>query len=157
MTCNTVSLEEHQKDVHGKKVRCGICYNFVFPESCWRSYREHHHEQHPEQDFGEYVPLDFEPPRDDLEDWEIPPEEGFLELGSPVFKEESTLYSPISSDSLSSVSEWETLSEVESQGKHEESVLYSPISSSSFASESEWETVSEVDFQDVQAITDVTE
>ena len=98
----------------------------------------------------EYVPLDFEPPRDDLEDWEIPPEVGFLEFG-----EESALYSPKSSDSLSSESEWETVSEHEFQGKYEKSPLYSPISSDSLTSESEWETVSEMDFQDVQPITDV--
>ena len=96
-----MKLEEHQKDIHGEKVRCGVCTRFIFPKSCWRLYREHHHDQHPEQGFVEYLPLDYKPPQDDMEEWEIPPEGGFLELG-----EESPLYSPISSDSLISTSEW---------------------------------------------------
>ena len=158
MYCNITYTErgnkifKKRKNTHGEKVCCGVCAKFIFPKSCWCFSRKHHREQHPEQDFVEYVPLDFEPPWDDLEDWEIPPEGGILELDCPVCKEESTSYSPISSDSLSLGTKWETVSEVEYEKK---SVLYSPISSGSLTSDSEWETVSEVDFQDVQPIKDV--
>ena len=75
----------------------------------------HHCKQHPEQDFVEYVPLDYEPPQEYLEDWEIAPKEGLLELGSPVYKDESGLYSPISSGPLISENKRETFLEVDFQ------------------------------------------
>ena len=117
---NDHEFKEHQQDVHGKKVRCGVCYNFVFPISCWRLYRRHHQEQHFGQEYADCLAIDAAWPKKDAtptppaeveeEEWQVPPEDGFLELGSPT----PTLYSPISSDWLSSSeSEWETVSERE--------------------------------------------
>ena len=84
---NMPKLDEHKKDVHGKKVCCGVCYDFVFPESCWRIYREHHHQQHPQQEFADCLLFETSKPSElshDLEDWQVPPVDGFLELGNPL-------------------------------------------------------------------------
>ena len=122
--------------MHGEKVRCGVCVDFVFPKSYWRLYRQHHRKLHPEQDFIEPLPFDTKP-KNNLEEWEIPPEDGFFEVGSPVSEAsfEGLSYSGISSEPLSS--DYETVCEMQDD-------LYSPITSDVCSSGSEWETVSEV-------------
>ena len=124
---STHDLEVHKEDIHGEKVLCGVCLDFVFPKSCWRLYRDHHRQCHPEQDFVEHLPLGSTRP---VEDWEIPPEGGFLEVGSPDDREKKLdlTYSSISSAPFSPL-----------EGMKDED-LYSPLSSCS-----ESETVLEVD------------
>ena len=76
--------------------------------SCWRLYRQHHRLAHPLEDFVDCVPLAslVELGKDGLEEWEVPPEDGFIELQSSFYLERS-------SSPLSSTSAWETVSDLD--------------------------------------------
>ena len=73
----------------------------------------------PEGEFADCIPSEAGKPSELLlEDWQVPPVDGFLELGSPwsassPVSVKGNLYSLISLDPLSSRSEWETVSEWE--------------------------------------------
>ena len=141
-------LETHRLDVHGEKVHCGVCVEFVFPKSYWCLYRQHHRDHHPEQDFVGPLPFNTKP-KSNLEDWEIPPEDVFFEVGSHV-SEDNLSYSCISSDPLATDND--TTPEVKLQDE-----LYSPISSDASSSTSDWETVPELDLSsDVVPLREVS-